>query len=81
MIIERTKNEVIFRITSKVNDDDLQDVADLLEFKKISCKSEATQDQVARLVRDIKKGRWDKSKKKPGLYKWSLTQISLSVQY
>jgi hypothetical protein len=67
MIIERTKNEVIFRLSSKVNVDDLQDIADLLEFKEISLKSKATQNQVDKLVNTIKKGRWAKTKEKLGL--------------
>ena len=33
MIIERTKNEVIFKLPSSINLDDLQSIADLLEFK------------------------------------------------
>ncbi len=67
MIIERTKNEVIFRLSSKVNVDDLQDIADLFEFKEISGKSKATQNQVDKLVNTIKKGRWAKTKEKLGL--------------
>lgn len=67
MIIERTKNEVIFRLPSSVNVDDLQDMADLFEFKEISQKSKATQTQVDDLVNFIKKGRWTKTKQKLGL--------------
>jgi hypothetical protein len=43
MIIERRSNEVVFRLPSPTKLEDLQDVADLFTFKKISQKSKATQ--------------------------------------
>jgi hypothetical protein len=67
MIIEASKNEVIFRFPGKMNVDELQDVADLLEFKEIARKSKATQAQVDKLVQSVKKGRWAKTKQKLGL--------------
>ncbi len=67
MKIERTKTEVIFRIPASVNVDDMQDIADLLEFKELSKKSKASQKQVDNLVNTIKKGRWEKTKEKLGL--------------
>jgi len=62
MIIERTKNEVIFKLSGKINIDDLQDMSDLFEFKEISAKSKASQKEVDKLVKTIKKGRWEKTK-------------------
>lgn len=62
MIIERTTNEIIFRLPSSTNVDDLQDLADLLEFKEIVKKSKASQKDVDNLVTTIKKGRWGKTK-------------------
>ena len=67
MIIERNKNEIIFKIPASVNIDDLQDLANLFEFKEVTRKSKATQKQVDNLVKDIKKGRWSKTKSKMGL--------------
>lgn len=64
MKIERTKNEVIIRIPAAVNVDDLQDLADLIEYKEIASKSKATQQNVDELVSDIKRGRWEKTKSK-----------------
>lgn len=62
MIIERTKNEVIFRLPANTNIDDLQDMSDLLEFRELSNKSNATQADVDALVKSVKKGRWAKTK-------------------
>ena len=56
MIIERKKNEVIFRLTGDIDVDDLQDMADLFEFKEISRKSKASQKDVDKLVKNVKKG-------------------------
>lgn len=62
MIIERTKSEIIFRLPANIDVDDLQDMADLLEYKEITRKSKASQKDVDILVKSIKKGRWDKTK-------------------
>jgi hypothetical protein len=67
MKIERTKNEVIIRVPASVNVDDLQDLTDLIEYKEISRKSKATQEEVDNLVSDIKRGSWEKTKSKLGL--------------
>lgn len=67
MKIERTKKEVIIRIPASVNVDDMQDLTDLLRYKEISSKSQATQEDVDNLVSDIKRGRWEKTKNKLGL--------------
>ncbi len=66
MRIERTKNEVIFRLPSSTNLDVLQDIANLLAFKEVAIKSKATQKEVDALVKKIKKGRWAKTKRKLG---------------
>lgn len=67
MIIERTKNEIIFRLPSSTNLKELQDIADLFSFKKIAAKSKANQKDVDALVKKIKKGRWAKTKSALGL--------------
>jgi predicted nucleic acid-binding protein len=46
MIIERTSNEVIFRLPGAINVDDLQDMTDLFEFMEIAKKSKAKQRDV-----------------------------------
>ncbi len=55
MIIERTKNEIIFRLPANTKVDELQDMADLLDFKEIAQKSKATQKDVDDLVKSVKK--------------------------
>ncbi len=67
MIIERTRNEIIFRLPSSTKLDDLQDLANLFEFKELAKKSTAKQKEVDALVSNIKKGRWLKTSKMIGL--------------
>lgn len=67
MIIERNKDEIIFKLEGNINIDDLQDLTDLFEFKEISRKSKAKQKDIDSLVKSIKKGRWEKTKNKLGL--------------
>ncbi|HMP99907.1 MAG TPA: hypothetical protein PKC24_09015 [Cyclobacteriaceae bacterium] len=64
MIIERTDKEIIFRVKTGSSLDDLQDIADLIEFKELAGKSKAKQKDVDELVKKIKKGRWNKTKAK-----------------
>mgnify|MGYP000873052276 CR=1 FL=1 len=67
MIIERTSKEVLFRVPATTKIEDLQALADLFAFKEIARKSKATQKEVDELVKKIKKGRWEKTKRKIGL--------------
>ena len=67
MIIERTSKEVVFRLPSSTKLEDLQEIANLFAFKEISSKSKATQNDVDDLVKKVKKGRWEKTKKRLGL--------------
>jgi hypothetical protein len=63
MIIERTPNEIIFRFPRNMNLDDLQDLTDLFEYKELTKKSVASQEVVNDLVKTIKKGRWERTKR------------------
>jgi hypothetical protein len=62
MIIERTKSEIIIRLPGDINIDELQDLTDWFQYKEISRKSKAKQEDVDSLVSQIKRGRWDKRK-------------------
>lgn len=64
MTVERTNKEIIVRLPASTDIDELQDMVDMLEYKRISSKSKATQDDVDSLVNSIKKGRWDSTKSK-----------------
>ncbi len=67
MIIEKTKNEIIFRLPSDMNIIELQDLADWVQYMEATRKTKAKQADVDTLVADVKKGRW--MKRKPQLLK------------
>jgi len=67
MIIEKTKNEIIFRLPGDMNIIELQDLADWVQYKEATRKTKAKQADVDTLVADVKKGRW--MKRKPQLLK------------
>jgi hypothetical protein len=58
MTIERTAEEIIIRISSSMNVDDIQQLIDYLTYKQIACKSQATQKDADLLVASVKQGRW-----------------------
>ncbi len=67
MQIERTKDEVIFRLPADTDLDDLQAIADLLTYKELTKKFKVSQEEVDDLVKEVKKGRWAETKLKLGL--------------
>jgi len=67
MQIERTKDEVIFRLPADTDIDDLQAIADLLTYKELTKKFKVSQEEVDDLVKEVKKGRWAETKLKLGL--------------
>ena len=64
MYIERTKNEIIIRLPSYVNPDGLQRFIDYLCYKEATSKSQATQVDVDKLAKEVKRGWWAKNRSK-----------------
>ncbi len=64
MLIERTSKEVIIRLPASVDIAGLQRLVDYLIYKEATSKSKATQEQVDKLARDVKKGWWKKNRKR-----------------
>lgn len=64
MIIERTHSEVIIRLPATINITDLQEMANFLRYSELTQKSNVTQKQIDTLVNEVKKGRWEKSRKR-----------------
>jgi len=62
IIIERTKNEVIFRLPGDIKIGELQELTDWFRYLEVTRKSKATQTYVDLLVKEIKKGRFTKRK-------------------
>ena len=64
MLIERTSREVIIRLPSSVDTTGLQRLVDYLTYKEATANSQATQDQVDKLSKEVKKGWWKKNRKR-----------------
>ncbi len=62
MVIERTSEEVIIRLPSYVDTNELQSLIDFLTYKEVTAKSKAKQSEVDELARDVKKGWWAKNR-------------------
>ena len=58
MLIERTNSEVIIRLPLSVDTEGLQRLVDFLSYREATAKSKATQRQVDKLSREVKKGWW-----------------------
>jgi hypothetical protein len=67
LLIERTNSEIIFRLPNTINFDELQDIANFFKYKELTKKSKATQKQIDALIKEVKKGRWEKTRAKIGL--------------
>ncbi len=60
MIIERTKKEVIIRLSSKVNTDELQELANFFRYKEITSNYSTSQDVVNDIASDVNRN-WYKA--------------------
>lgn len=67
MTTERVDNQVVFCVSGDIDIEDLQDIADLLEFREIAKRSRSVQKDVDKLAETVKRGRWEEAKKKLGL--------------
>jgi hypothetical protein len=67
MKIESTDKETIFRFSSNQNIDELIDIIDYIQFKKITTKSKASHADLDKLLMGVKKGRFNKLKARIGL--------------
>ena len=64
MLIERTSQEVIIRIPASVDTTGLQRLIDFLTYQEATASSKATQQQVDKLAREVKKGWWKRNRKR-----------------
>ena len=64
MEIEQTNDQYIIRLPKSVNIDGLQEVFNYLTYKEAISKSEAKQEDIDSLVKDIKSNWWAKNKKR-----------------
>ncbi|WP_031427396.1 hypothetical protein [Flavimarina sp. Hel_I_48] len=64
MIIERTEDEVIFRLPADTDISSLQRILDYLKYKEAISKSQGTEEQAQELARESKARWWEENKER-----------------
>ncbi|MBA4407981.1 MAG: hypothetical protein C0397_01000 [Odoribacter sp.] len=64
MIIERTKSEIVIRVSSKVNTYGLQRLLDYLRYQELTSTSQTKQSDVDALAKEVNKNWWEKNKQR-----------------
>ncbi len=67
MIVERQDNDILVRFSAGIKTSKIQTILDYLRYEELTSKSEATEKDLDELLKQIKKGRWDRTKKELGL--------------
>jgi len=62
MVLERTANEVIIRLPANINWEDLELMIRFIKYKQNISESNATQDEIDELARDVNKQWWEENK-------------------
>ena len=64
MIIERTPNEIVIRVSSEIDTFGLQRLVDYLRYLELTSKSKATQKDADQLAEELNLNWWMKHKKR-----------------
>lgn len=67
MIIERSGNEILVRISANLDLRDIQDILDYLAYKEAAFGTKASPEDAAELSRSAKRNIWTQVKNKRGL--------------
>jgi hypothetical protein len=67
MMVERLNNEILVRFAAGTKTSKIQTILDYLRYEELTSNSTATEEDVNKLVREAKKGRWERIKKEVGL--------------
>jgi len=64
MNIERTKKEIIIRLPLSIDTEDIQNLINYLIYREATEKSQAKQEDIDKLAKDVKKGWWNKNRRR-----------------
>jgi hypothetical protein len=67
MIVERQDNEILVRFSAGIQTSRIQAILDYLRYEELTSKSTATENDVDKLLKEVKKGRWNRTKEELGL--------------
>lgn len=62
MVVERTNKEVIIRLPSSVDTEDLQDILNYARYKELTAKFKTDQKEVDKLASEINTKWWGKNR-------------------
>ena len=64
MIVERTSNQIVIKVSPQVDTFGFQRIMDYLDYLEITSKSKATQDDADRFADELNENWWTKNRKK-----------------
>jgi len=64
MIIERTDNQIIIKISPQIDPSGLQRIMDYLEYLELTSKSKASQKDADKLADELNENWWAKNRNK-----------------
>ena len=64
MIVEKTKDQILIKISPKVNPFGFQRIMDYLEYLEMTSKSKATQSDAEKLAEELNQSWWQLNKDK-----------------
>lgn len=73
MKVKRTKDEIVVRLSSNIDLSELQDMLDYLKYRELTASSEASQEEVDSLSKEINSTIWKKIKQQRGLKLMKIT--------
>jgi predicted GTPase len=62
MRIERTSDEIVIRLPSYIKTDTIERILDFLAYTEATSRSQATQEEIDKLAKEVKKGWWKNNK-------------------
>jgi len=64
MIIERTSNQIVIKVSPKVDTFGFQRIMDYLDYLEITSKSKATQEDADKLADELNENWWAQNRQK-----------------
>ena len=67
MEVKKQNNEILVRLSAGLKTSKIQEILDYLRYVELTSKSTASKNDVDELLREIKKGRWERTKEELGI--------------
>jgi len=66
MKVERKENEIVVRFSPGTRTSKIQAILDYLRYEELTSQSTANQDDVDKLTKEAKRGRWKRTRRELG---------------